>query len=379
MAYSNTVTVISLEGGTWPSVTTRLWMLWTTVGGPSSGPQQMEQDSIEMQSAGSFVITSNLGPSNADVSRGIGLSLQDTNRVAKDEGWWFRSGRFEGDLPTDPIEIVLASPLDILAADVPALLPTPPFPIDGQTDVTSLSVTLAQGGLDFTAVGTTTKTGVVIGFTYGGRLILSPSPSIAQAESEALSVGIANAAISFQPGPSVLSAIQAELLNLLRVFIMRELGPQVRTQLERRVNTAVIASVGRSLPGGVLPPGVILSIRSVSVTPVRIQVRAALGAFGGVFTNMPTPGSGGSTRPCFIATAASGAHAPEVAVLRSFRDSQLLTTPAGRRVVRLYERLSPAAARVIAKHRSLRVLARDVVVRPAAAMATRRMRRGSVR
>jgi len=60
---------------------------------------------------------------------------------------------------------------------------------------------------------------------------------------------------------------------------------------------------------------------------------------------------GGSGEPCFIATAAYGtASAPEVDLLREFRDGYLLTNCVGAAFVRAYYRLSPPVARFIATH-----------------------------
>ena len=54
---------------------------------------------------------------------------------------------------------------------------------------------------------------------------------------------------------------------------------------------------------------------------------------------------------CFIATAAFGsALAPEVVVLRDFRDTELVRRPLGRLVIRLYERVSPPMAQWIRRH-----------------------------
>lgn len=58
---------------------------------------------------------------------------------------------------------------------------------------------------------------------------------------------------------------------------------------------------------------------------------------------------------CFIATAAYGSSiAPDVIMLRAFRDKYLLTNPAGRAFVNLYYRMSPPLARLIAGNKLLK-------------------------
>jgi hypothetical protein len=62
---------------------------------------------------------------------------------------------------------------------------------------------------------------------------------------------------------------------------------------------------------------------------------------------------------CFIATAAyGGGHAPEVTVLREFRDRYLLTNGPGQAFVEWYYRVSPPVAAFIAERESLKTAVR---------------------
>ena len=78
-----------------------------------------------------------------------------------------------------------------------------------------------------------------------------------------------------------------------------------------------------------------------------------------------SPSSGSSSGGgggCFIATAAYGTDmAPEITVLRKFRDEKLLTNPTGRKFVRWYYKYSPRAAGYIKDKPKLRAMVRAIL------------------
>jgi hypothetical protein len=359
MPYSTTVEVLNLEGGSFPSATSKIWMLWSVLGtGTGSGQQQSEEGDITVQlTTSQFSISFTRGPDFTYASRQIGLSIQDTNRVADDTGWWFRSGSLET-LPNETIEVVLANPVDITQAEVDAALPAMPMTVDANTTITSATAMLAADGfIDLVANGTTTSAGPSVAFTYTLRFKLVPSSSIANAETDVFDIATPDrGSINFAGAGG--GVVTAAFLNGVNFFILREVFPRFHARLKSGINSSVISQIaGRIAPGTTtMPPGVVVSARSVNmrvdstVTPPvarGITVRAALGAYGGVFSKFPSVGTGGGKMCAIMAIGSSTLAAIQPDVFRLFRDNILANSQSGKRLIDLYYRQSDEATRIV--------------------------------
>jgi len=366
MPYANSVTLLDMQGGpaAGTPVSARWWILWTTVGDDGLVDQQLEEGSAQfLLSTGdspavqfSFPVTTDLGAPYE-----YGLSLQDTDRVAQDIGWLFRSGRVPDPtvMPTDPIEVV-ADELTFADSDIRNMFP--PMPFSAQAGITLTSITgmlgtasgNTPGGFDFAATGTTTITGVTVGFTYSGRMVLGPSSDVAIAAT-AVAVGVVNPDLVFTSGPSVTSAIEAAIFDAMGFFIVHQWGNTIISTIQDTVNAQIVANAGRTLAGGALPAGITLSIRTITVNDtasgVELQVRGALGAFGGVLSKLPVLGSGSG---CPLQTLRSrGLAAGRLSLLRGVRDQQLNATDSGRSLIDSYYRHGPEISALMRSDRQL--------------------------
>ncbi len=103
---------------------------------------------------------------------------------------------------------------------------------------------------------------------------------------------------------------------------------------------------------------VISSHSGLTLTAGRVNAyRAALSAVDLSSEISDNNDSGGGGGGCFIATATYGSYlAPEVRLLRRFRDQHLMTNAAGRWFVKLYYKYSPPLAKVISRSRFLKTV-----------------------
>lgn len=353
MAYSTTVDVIDMEGGSYPSIMARLWMLWMVVGtGSGTGPQQQPQEDLTIQTtASNTALSFNQGPDNSYSSRQIGLSIQDSSRVASNTGWWFRSGRMET-LPTQSIEVILANRVDMTQADVDASLPPMPMSVDATTTITSATAMLQNNGfISLVANGTTSTSPLPapVNFTYTLEFKIVPSASIADAETEVFDIETQGRGTIVFTGTTVVGTIEAAILNTISFFILRELFPRFRARLKSSLNTSVLSQLaGRIAPGTTtMPPGIIVSARTVAITSQGIAVRAALGAFGGVLSKFPTTSTGGGKICGILALGASTAAAIQPDMFRMFRDNILARSNAGKELIELYYKHSEEAVKIV--------------------------------
>jgi hypothetical protein len=377
--YSDTITALDLGNGV-GDVRVTAGYHWHVTG---VGEQTSDEVTLDVaantflsSNGATFSYGGNLAPQpKADWY--IGLWIQEIPRIASGTGWLFRSGQYTTEPPTDPIEVILAPEQFIGAVELSGAVG--PLPMtSGSTTITALMLTVH--GKDVDVVATGTDTGLPPGdtFTYTATLVLIPNGSKVALDTP-FEIRLDNQSIGFSAG--VGTGFSTALLNLISGIILSEVSPKVKSTVRGTLNAGVLSSVATRLNRGVptsMPPGVVLSIRNVRATtrPTPgggtesvIGVLAALGAYGGVLNKFPalTPGGGG----CFVATAAVGPAAPEVLVLREWRDAWLRRRRGGTTLIRAYERLSPPLARFIAQSDRRRALTRQLVVAPAVRLARR--------
>jgi hypothetical protein len=381
MPYSLKIVVLDFGGGVSNCQASAGWS-WTEVGGPQAVErfQDAASDTIPANAIANFTFSTprDLTPPPNPVWS-TAFSLQESSRIARGDGWLFRSGRF-ADLPTDDLEVITAPETFFGDAEVTSSLPMLPLTTgstaSGLTTVATIITTVtAAGAIDIVATGTDSRLPAGVTFTFTGTMNLVANGSVNETDLPLL-VTLTGGNIVFTAGPG--TGFVTAILNAVSGIIEANAIPTIRRTLATTINAGVLDQVAQRVgraPGQGLPQGVILSIRLIrgttrvnaaGATEAVIGVRAALGGFGGVANKLPPPPPNNDpVRPCFIATAAFDADHQTVRELRRYRDEVLGTVTAGPALIAVYNRVSPPIARTIARSTALRRVARSLVVMPA--------------
>jgi hypothetical protein len=382
MPYSVTISGLDFSSGV-GDIRVTAGYTWTEVGGPH-GAVERRQDEVTMDftpvqfqpGPATFGYAGALAPQPRS-DWFIALWIQEVARIANDDGWLFRSGRFTTEPPTDPIEIILAPEELVGAAELAGAIGTLPM-TSGSTTITAVTLTVAGADIAITAVGTDTQLPAGDTFTYTATLVLIPNGSLEALDSP-FDIRLTNPSLSFTAGTG--QGFVTALLNAIAGIIESDIAPRIKATIKGLLNSGILMQVATRLNRGVpsaMPAGVVLSIRGVRATTrmtttgsteAVVGVRGALGAFGGVTNKFPALSTGSSGGMCFLATAAVGPDAPQVQVLRAWRDGWLRPRRGGPAAISAYERLSPPLARRIAHSPVRRAVVRALVIGPATRLA----------
>ena len=376
MPYSTTITALDFSDGV-SDVRVIAGYAFTQVGPLAEVRQDnvtLDIDSDTFRSANPipFSYAGSLAPPPAP-HWDIVLWIQEIRGITSDTGWLFRSGPFQTEPPAEVVDIIVAPMTAIGTAELATAIGTLPI-TSGTTTINAATLSVAGTDLLLSAAGTDTQLPAGISFTFTATLVLTPNPSVRETETPFV-LQLNNPNLSFVAGPG--TGFTTALLNAIRGPIFDRIRPQILATLKGRLNSGVLSSVATRINRGVptsMPPGVVLSVRSLRAgtrplgtgTEPIIEVRAALGAFGGVLNKFPPapPGTG-----CFIATAATSPDSQEVHILRRLRDERLAGSVPGREFIRWYTRNSPRLADTIQRSTVLRGFVRAYFVRPAARIA----------
>jgi hypothetical protein len=380
--YETTISALDLSGGV-PDVRITAGYFWSVAGEQRTMDEVTldvtPNDFLSATTPVTFGYGGSLAPPPA-AHWNVGLWIQEIPRIPNGTGWLFRSGGFQTEPPPEPIEVILA-PEELLSADqISNSIDTPIT--SGETTITGIAPVVIGADVMITADGTDTRLPSGITFTYTMTLVLAPNDSI-EAVDAPFRVRLANAGLHFNAAPG--TGFGTALLSLLADVLEGEIAPQVTATINGLVNAGVLSRVATRLNRGApsaLPAGVVLSIRSVRATtrPTAaggtenvIGVRAALAGFGGVLNKFPALATSAGSR-CFVATAVMDPEAPELEVLRNWRELRLRRGRAGRLMLVAYDRVGPRLARWVGRTERRRALVRTFVVAPAVRLAHRFLR-----
>ena len=286
-AVTGTVVVIDVSGAAAPGA--QAVTLWDITGGVTAA-----HDVAPVQ-AGAFGLQ---GPVPAQAA----LTVQTTGQPDI-TGVDFRSGALV-DPPGDAnprIEIVLGPTIHISAAELSALASTiqplnVQVPAFSASNPTPAPLALTCGGFGLTlsqGVVTLQGRGTIAGGFVGGESPFTVSISaVFTPSADPQSANLLDVALSgSQPISASIGGALAGLTALVGT-LTDLLAPPVRQALSDEVNANVSAAVAGGLALAALPPGVRVSLRSLTIDETGIRYQPALGAIGTIlssFAGTPLP------------------------------------------------------------------------------------------
>jgi hypothetical protein len=383
MAYSSEVRISSVSGPA-PSIDVSLvlWELSTTIDNANRWHNhQTDQDRADISVSGgastpfSFV----RGP-DFQANNGHDISLAAYHNLSSRPGPMFRSGRLAALPPGSPgnqaglVDAILVKQSIFTMASINASIQTPFTLADGTV---ILTVVVSSAPPSRTLAFVATGLYGAANFTYTLSFTIDPSDDQFDLTKVLEVNAIGTGAVVFTAGPG--GGVQALIDNLFAGLFLPKITDDLMKRVTALLNTTAVAEGAKAaalagVPSG-LPAGVVLGVLGVAVAPSGdLVIAPAIGCFGSIIDKFLAAVPPGSST-CFIATAACGVESAEVSTLRTFRDECLLVSAQGRKLIALYERLSPPLARLLGRNRCLRKLARRLIVSPAYKFAKRRLRR----
>jgi hypothetical protein len=379
MPYSSEIRVSSQTSGRFSGpVSIQLWEISTTFDQSNRFRDvQTDQERVTVTVAGAANTTFSTmdGPSySARNNHDIAISAYQGTQP----GPIFRSGRLQSLPPGSPgdpsslLDTMLLDPRRFTIAEINMMITTPITLPDG-TVVSTATVVSAPPSrtLTLTATGPYGRTT----YTYTLPFTIDPSDDQIDLTSvlEANTAGTATITFVASPG----GGFQALLDNLFSGLLIGQINSRVLNTITNTLNTSAAAAAANAVAAfgftGGLPAGVILGVRSVGVAANGDVVMApAVGTFGSLASKfLQAAPSASPSSTCFLATAAVGADAPELALMREFRANHLLQSRSGRLFVRTYEYVSPPLARVVSRSPLLRRATRRLLIEPIAVLIQR--------
>jgi hypothetical protein len=296
--YVNTANRLIVEGGEFPALKARIWMITRTVVPPPTVRDQDVYEEVEATGTTSAVFALNSGPSLVDETAKLcGLSLHEEGQPAVN-GPIFRFGDVESlptPFPDDPEGYIDCTELPRAAVDLTTVAsrdwPFTALPLTvGGNRVVTLTVGGGTGGrADLVASGD-----LPAPWSYTMHLRISPSWEVFLPSSPF--------AVDLDPAPTSSGPISGELRRWLGTSVLNAYMSSVTNaayDTTIRAHAAIVfPPVKPFLISGVPPPDVVISVRRVGVDPAGLlEFWPTTAGFGNVTSRLFPPHTRDTSTP----------------------------------------------------------------------------------